>query len=78
MSKNEKRETVIGYFVEELGLEEAYVRSGEPLFTTGKLDSLEVVKLMLFLEAKASISLNPLDISFEQLDTVDKIMELDN
>ena len=70
------RERLITYFVNGLGLDDDYVRANQPLFTSSKLDSLEVVNLIEFLDTELGISVNPLDISFEQLDTVDSILEL--
>lgn len=76
MSDTEQREKLIAYFVDGLGLEDDYVRNNEPLFTSSKLDSLEVVNLIEFLDTQLGIAVNPLDVSFEQLDTIDSILSL--
>ncbi len=76
MTNNDRRERLIAYFVEGLGLDDTYVRANEPLFTSSKLDSLEVVNLIEFLDTELGIRVNPLDVSFEQLDTVDGILSL--
>jgi acyl carrier protein len=44
-----------------------------PLITAGILDSMAVLKLVLFLEGKFSISVNPQETTVEHLDTIEKI-----
>lgn len=47
-----------------------------PLITTSILDSIAVLKLVLFLEEKFSVSIDPADIDAEHLDTIELIAEL--
>jgi acyl carrier protein len=44
-----------------------------PLITAGILDSMAVLKLVLFLEGRFSISVDPQETTDENLDTIEKI-----
>jgi acyl carrier protein len=44
-----------------------------PLITTGILDSMAVLKLVLFLEGRFAISVGPEETTEENLDTIEKI-----
>ena len=46
-----------------------------PLFSTGTLDSVSAIDLVLFLETTFNIKINPIDISIDDLDTINKISE---
>ena len=74
MNQDELTEKIEAYLVEHLGLEAEYVRANNSIFTSGMLDSLEVVNLIVFMDEKLGIKLDPLDISFEQLDTIENIV----
>lgn len=47
-----------------------------PLISTGILDSLATLKLVLFLENEFSISVDPQEVTAEYLDTIDKMAKL--
>ena len=74
MNDPEMAQKLEAYFVTNLGLDAEYVRSNQPIFTSGRLDSFEVVNLIAFIDQELGKRLNPLDISFEQLDSVEKII----
>ena len=47
-----------------------------PLVTTGVLDSMALLKLVLFLEEEFSVSVEPDEATAEKLDTIKKMVEL--
>lgn len=47
-----------------------------PLVTTGVLDSMALLKLVLFLEEEFSVSVEPDEATAEKLDTIAKMVEL--
>lgn len=48
------------------------------LFSSGILDSFNLVDLVNFIENEAEIRINPFDMSLENLDSIDKIIEFVN
>lgn len=63
------------HFAERVGVDRKILAEGRPLFTSGLLDSLEVVHLITFLDKELGVALDPLDIGFEELDTVERIVD---
>jgi acyl carrier protein len=47
-----------------------------PLISTGILDSMATLKLVLFLESEFSISIDPQEVTAEYLDTIEKMAGL--
>ena len=47
-----------------------------PLITTGILDSIAMLKLVVFLEEQFSISINPYEANAEYMDTIEHIADL--
>ena len=52
------------------------LQDNTPLITTGILDSIATLKLVLFLEEQFSVTINPHEANAEFLDTIDKISNL--
>jgi acyl carrier protein len=59
--------------VQEFGLDPDGLSDSEALFSTGRLDSLSSLKLLMSLEGKFGVSISPLDVSLEDVDSVDQI-----
>jgi acyl carrier protein len=69
----ESYEVLRNYFVNECGLEVGDLSPEAPLFSSGLLDSLEVVKLLNFCEETFKVRISPLEVSLEQFDSIEKI-----
>ena len=52
------------------------ITDNEPLISSGKLDSLNLLDLVSFIEAKTKIKFTPLDFNTELFDSVEKILKL--
>lgn len=71
VTKNIVREIL----VTELGFDVAKVRDDEPLFSSGLLDSLSSLRLLLALETSFDVPISPLDVSLDDVDSIEKIAE---
>lgn len=60
------------YLIDEMGLDDD-IEDDEPLFSNKRLDSIDVLRLIVFLEKTFNIKYNPLDVSLESFDTISKI-----
>jgi len=63
------------HMVSELGLDPD-IAADEPLFTSNTLDSLDILKLVLFVEQGFGVTFKPIDVSIESFDTIDRIAAL--
>lgn len=59
----------------ELGLDLSAVDADTKLFTSGVLNSLDVLRLAMFIEQTYSINISPFEISIDKFDTVARITE---
>ena len=66
---------VIEYLEEELGVD-AGLAEDDPLFSTGTVDSFDLVRILSFLKQRYGLELSPLEVSLENLDSVARISEL--
>ncbi len=66
--------SVISDFICEKLLNNRSIESDENLLLSGLLDSLGIVKLMLFLEEKYSITIPPQDVTITNMASVDAII----
>jgi len=66
--------SVISDFICEKLLNNRSIESDENLLLSGLLDSLGIVKLMLFLEEKFSITIPPQDVTITNMASVDAIV----
>ena len=57
----------------ELGFDASELNDDAPLFSSGALDSLSSIRLLMALEACFDVSISPLDVSLEDVDTIAKI-----
>ncbi len=58
------------------GEDPAYLTVSTPLITTGILDSIATLKLVLFLEKQFAVTILPQEVNVEHMDTIERIMEL--
>ena len=72
------KESIRSFVVDDIleGQEIDDLTDSTPLISTAVLDSVAVLKLVLFLEEEFSIGVDPAQIDAEHLDTVDLMAEL--
>jgi acyl carrier protein len=58
----------------ELGVDTADIASDTPLFSSGVVDSFSMVSLITFIEERCQTRLNPMDISLNNMDTINGIV----
>ena len=68
------REEMLAYFSENFGLEVDDIDDETLLFTDGYLDSFSIVEVVVYLETQAGITVNPSEVSLDNLDTVARIV----
>lgn len=64
------------FFTQECGLDTASLSPQQSLFTSNLIDSLDVFRLISFLENHFHIKLNAFELSLEKLDTLERISNL--
>ena len=67
-------ETILEFVREEADLDDEEVTANTSLFRDQLLDSMNLTALIAFLEETFSIRVKPMDIVFENLDTVDHML----
>ena len=73
--KNKIQETVLSYLADETGLDPEEVNMDTGLFTTGELDSLDILKIVSFIENTYGLSISPFEVSLQKLNTVSLISD---
>ena len=68
------RKNLLTYLKERMGLQVESIDDSTPLFSSGLLDSFSLMELIMFVESEAGVLMNPADVSFENLDSVDRIV----
>ena len=63
------------YLEDELGVEPSDIENDNPLFTSKLLSSMDIVRLVSFLEVTFGITIEPLDVSFELFDRFSLIIK---
>lgn len=67
------KDTIRPLVIDRLGLEPD-IADDAALFSSGLLDSLNAVQLLLALNDDLGISLSPLDVALDDFDTIDSIV----
>jgi acyl carrier protein len=67
-------ETILEFIRDEADLEEGQVDADTSLFRDQLLDSMNLTALIAFLEETFAIKVKPMDIVFENLDTVNHML----
>lgn len=60
---------------EEFGISTDELEPDSPLFTSGLLDSVDVLGVVSAIEEKYDIRVNPMDVSIERLNTISLMSE---
>jgi len=58
----------------DLGVGTDSLTDDTPLFSSGLIDSFSLVMLMSFLESEGKFRINPVDVSLENMDSVERIL----
>ncbi|MFK7763598.1 MAG: phosphopantetheine-binding protein [Roseobacter sp.] len=59
----------------EFGVDGDTISEDEKLFSSGLLDSLSSLRLLMSLEQNFGVTVSPLDVSLDDVDTIGKITE---
>lgn len=74
MTKDQVVETLKNFFVNELGIETS-VGPDQELFSSSLLDSMNLLKVVTFIESEFKLSVSPFDVSLESFDTMGTIAD---
>ena len=69
MELHEVESDIFQYLRDELGVAEDLTRD-DPLFTSGAIDSFDLLQILAFVKEHYSLEVPPLDVSLENFDTV--------
>jgi acyl carrier protein len=72
------KEQVLGALQDRLGLDVTGIGDETLLFSSGLIDSFSLIELISFIEAQAKIRMDAMDISLENLDSVERILKFAN
>jgi acyl carrier protein len=72
------KDQLLGALQNRLGLDVRSIDEQTPLFSSGLIDSFSLVELIAFVEAEAKIRIEPMDVSLENLDSVERILRFAN
>lgn len=67
---NQIEKVFLDFFENECGLNMDDIASDTSLFSSGRLDSIDILKTVSLIEEKFGISVSPMDVSIEQFDTL--------
>lgn len=65
---------IFDFLSTELGVDTTGLTPSTPLFSTEVVDSFSLVSVIEFLERRASIQIDPMDVSLENLDSVERML----
>lgn len=68
------RDDIFSALKTELGVNTAGLDESTPLFSAGLIDSFSLVTLIMFLETRGGISVQPMDVTLENFDTVGRML----
>ena len=69
------KEKIKHFIIENFLFSERGLKDDEPLFESGIIDSLGLIKLIAFIEEKFNVSIDMSEIMIENFNTVNDIME---
>jgi acyl carrier protein len=70
-----KQEDLLSYLRDEQYVEIEGIDGATPLFSSGLIDSFALVEMMTFIEDKAGVRVEPADITLENVDTIQLILQ---
>jgi acyl carrier protein len=63
------------HFIDKYGLASGSFDVQTPLFSSNMLDSFSMVDLIMFLEKSTGMRLNPADVTLDNLDSIERILD---
>ena len=63
------------FLTEELGVESDNLQADTPLFSSGLIDSFSLVTLMSFIENAGEVSIDPSDVTLDNFDSIERIIQ---
>ncbi len=75
---SEIEQSINGFILKEFlpGENPDSLTASTPLITTGIIDSIGALKLVMFLEGQFGVTILPQEINLEHMDTVERIVDL--
>jgi len=73
--KNAIQESVLNFLADETGLDPDEVTVETGLFTSGELDSLDILKIVSFIEKTYGMSISPFEVSLQKLNSISLISD---
>ena len=68
------KDDLLSVMRDELFLDTSAIAADTPLFSSGLIDSFSLATLILAVEEKARVKLDPLDITLDNLDSIERIL----
>ena len=69
------REALYQYFQDELFVDTSEINDSKLLFSTGHIDSFALVELISFIEVHCDITIDVMDVTLENLDSIELILQ---
>jgi len=68
------RDSLLIYLAENFGLDTTGIEDSTALFSDGLLDSFSVADLLIFMEEKGNFIVEPDEITYDNIDSIEKIL----
>ena len=65
---------LVAFLEQELAVDTTNIEDTTPLFSAGIVDSFAIISLMTYLETESGISIDPVDVTLENMDSIQRIM----
>jgi acyl carrier protein len=75
MASESIADEVRAFLRHEFGIQIETLADDDPLFTGGHLDSLNALSVLIFLESRFGLKVDPLDITLQDIDSVRMIAD---
>ena len=68
------KENLIDYITQRFSVKKADFDNDRLLFSSGLLDSFNMLEVIAFIEGQAGITMGPMEVNLDNLDSVDRII----
>ena len=68
------KELLLGFMQEKLGVDTADLDEDTRLFSSGVIDSVGMVQLIVYVESEGDVKFSPDDITLDNLDSIGRIL----
>lgn len=69
------QQEILDFMQAELGIETATLDPSASVFSSGVIDSFSLVSLITFIEKSCDITVDPIDVTLENLDSVEFMLD---